>query len=55
MARPARVDPRRHPGCGWALSVGLIALPYYRVSNPLLARISWHAIDQALADHQCAS
>jgi len=41
-------------GRGWALSVGLIALPYYRVSNPGLARISRRAIDQALADHQCA-
>lgn len=28
---------------GWALSVGLIALPYYRSTNP--------AIDEALADH----
>lgn len=41
-------------GRGWALSVGLIALPYYRVSNPVLAHISRRAIDQALADHQCA-
>ncbi len=38
-------------GRGWALSVGLIALPYYRVSNPVLARIARHAIDEALADH----
>ena len=39
-------------GRGWALSVGLIALPYYRVNNPVLARIARCAIDEALADHQ---
>lgn len=39
-------------GRGWALSFGLIALPYYRVSNPVLARIARRAIDEALADHQ---
>lgn len=38
-------------GRGWALSVGLIALPYYQVSNPVLARIARRAIDEALADH----
>ncbi len=37
-------------GRGWALSVGLIALPYYRVSNPVFARISRRAINEALAD-----
>lgn len=39
-------------GRGWALSFGLIALPYYRVSNPVLAHIARRAIDEALADHQ---
>jgi len=38
-------------GRGWALSVGLIALPYYRSTNPVLAGIARHAIDEALADH----
>ncbi len=38
-------------GRGWALSVGLIALPYYRVSNPTPARIARRAVDEALADH----
>ena len=38
-------------GRGWALSVGLIALPYYRVTNPVLADIGRHAIDEVLADH----
>jgi aminoglycoside phosphotransferase (APT) family kinase protein len=35
---------------GWALSVGLIALPYYQSSNPVLAEIARRAIHQALAD-----
>jgi len=33
---------------GWALSVGLIALPYYRTTNPVLAGIARRAIDEAL-------
>jgi aminoglycoside phosphotransferase (APT) family kinase protein len=39
-------------GRGWALSVGLIALPYYRSTNPVLAGINRRAIDEVLADHQ---
>jgi aminoglycoside phosphotransferase (APT) family kinase protein len=39
-------------GRGWALSVGLIALPYYQRSNPVLAGISRHAIQEVLADHK---
>ena len=39
-------------GRGWALSVALIALPYYRTSNPVLAGISRSAIDEVLADHE---
>jgi aminoglycoside phosphotransferase (APT) family kinase protein len=38
-------------GRGWALSVGLIALPYYEVTNPVLAGIARRAIDEVLADH----
>lgn len=38
-------------GRGWALSFGLIALPYYRSTNPVLSRIARYAIDEALADH----
>jgi aminoglycoside phosphotransferase (APT) family kinase protein len=38
-------------GRGWALSVGLIALPYYRESNPALAEVARHAIDEVLNDH----
>jgi aminoglycoside phosphotransferase (APT) family kinase protein len=37
-------------GRGWALSVGLIALPYYETSNPVLAGIARRAIDAVLAD-----
>ncbi len=39
-------------GRGWALSVGLIALPYYRDSNPVLAEINRCAIAEVLADYQ---
>lgn len=39
-------------GRGWALSVGLIALPYYEKSNPVLAGIARHAITEAVADHR---
>jgi aminoglycoside phosphotransferase (APT) family kinase protein len=38
-------------GRGWALSFGLIALPYYQSTNPVLAGIARRAIDEALADH----
>ena len=38
-------------GRGWALSFGLIALPYYQTTNPVLAEIARHAINEALTDH----
>lgn len=38
-------------GQGWALSTGVIALPYYRETNPELARNSRRAIDETLLDH----
>ena len=37
-------------GRGWALSMGLIALPYYLDSNPALVRIARRGIAEALAD-----
>lgn len=37
-------------GRGWALSVALIALPYYRTTNPILASISRRSIDAVLAE-----
>lgn len=39
-------------GRGWALSFGLIALPYYRLSNPVLAGLARQAIDAVLAHPQ---
>jgi aminoglycoside phosphotransferase (APT) family kinase protein len=38
-------------GRGWALSVGLIALPHYVHTNPVLAGIARHSVDEVLADH----
>jgi aminoglycoside phosphotransferase (APT) family kinase protein len=37
-------------GCGWALSVALIALPYYQNSNPTLATMSRYTLNQIFAD-----
>lgn len=37
-------------GRGWALAVGLVALPYYETTNPFLADIARRAIGEALAD-----
>ena len=39
-------------GRGLALSVGLIALPYYQNSNPILAGIAQRAIDETLTDYK---
>ena len=38
-------------GRGWALSIGLVALPYYVGTNPVLAAISRYQIAEVLADH----
>ena len=38
-------------GRGWALSVGLIALPYYQSTNTVLAGIARRTISEVLADH----
>lgn len=37
-------------GRAWALSVGLVAFPYYLHTNRALAAVSWYQIGQALAD-----
>jgi aminoglycoside phosphotransferase (APT) family kinase protein len=42
-------------GRGWALSVGLIALPYYQNTNPVLSGIARRAIAEALADQKQAA
>lgn len=39
-------------GRGWALSIALIQLPYYRDTNPALAASARHVIREVLADHQ---
>ena len=39
-------------GRGWALSIGLIALPYYEHSNPTLAAVSRYAVCEVLADSE---
>lgn len=39
-------------GRGWALSVALIALPYYWDTNPVFVDLARHAIDEVLADHE---
>jgi aminoglycoside phosphotransferase (APT) family kinase protein len=41
-------------GRGWALSVGLIALPYYRDTNPVFAAIARRLVDEVLADERLA-
>lgn len=38
-------------GRGWALSVALIALPYYLHTNPTIVEASRHAIAEMLVDH----
>jgi aminoglycoside phosphotransferase (APT) family kinase protein len=38
-------------GRGWALSIALIQLPYYRSTNPVLAASARHTIAQVLAEH----
>lgn len=37
-------------GCGWALSVGLIILPYYEHTNPGLVAVGKRLIKEVLAD-----
>jgi aminoglycoside phosphotransferase (APT) family kinase protein len=37
---------------GWALSTGLIALPYYLHTNPVIVGMARHQIAEVLADHK---
>jgi aminoglycoside phosphotransferase (APT) family kinase protein len=39
-------------GRGWGLALGIGAVHFYRVTNPVLAAIGRHSIAEALADHQ---
>jgi aminoglycoside phosphotransferase (APT) family kinase protein len=36
----------------WALSTGLIALPYYLHTNPVIVGLARHQIEEVLADHK---
>ena len=38
-------------GRGWALSIGLIIIPYYRDSHPRFAALGVRMVDEVLADH----
>ena len=37
-------------GIGWALSIALIILPYYKNTNPVLVSVAHHMINEILAD-----
>jgi aminoglycoside phosphotransferase (APT) family kinase protein len=37
-------------GRGWALSVALMAIPYYRETNPVIVANSWRRIDELVAE-----
>ena len=37
-------------GRGWSFSVGLIALPSYQQTNPVLASVAWRTIEEVLAE-----
>lgn len=39
-------------GCGRALSIALVALPYYQTTNPQLAGSARHVISEILADQR---
>jgi aminoglycoside phosphotransferase (APT) family kinase protein len=41
-------------GRGWALSITLIQLPYYRHTNPVLAANARYVIEEVPADHERA-
>jgi aminoglycoside phosphotransferase (APT) family kinase protein len=49
-ALPHLDDAAWRRGRGWALSIALIQLPYYRDTNPPLAASSRHVIEEVLAD-----
>ena len=42
-------------GRGWALSVALIALPYYLNTNPVIVSSARHTIDEVLADREASA
>jgi aminoglycoside phosphotransferase (APT) family kinase protein len=40
-------------GRGWALSMAVIQLPYYRVTNPIISANARHTIREILAEYKC--
>lgn len=45
-------EPTWERGRGWALSNALIALPYYKDTNPVLANNARHVIQELVHDHR---
>ena len=45
-------DASRARSRGWALSTGLIALPYYLDTNPVIVAMARHQIEEVLADRK---
>ncbi|MFE2301987.1 aminoglycoside phosphotransferase family protein [Streptomyces sp. NPDC059445] len=45
-------DPGWARGRGWALSMALVQLPYYRDTNPVIAGNAAHVIREVLAEHR---
>lgn len=43
-------DATWHRGRGWALSIALVALPYYKETNPILANNARHVIHEILQE-----
>jgi aminoglycoside phosphotransferase (APT) family kinase protein len=43
-------DPMWARALGWVSSVGVIALPYYRQTDPVFADVARRAIAEVLAD-----
>ena len=39
-------------GRGWALHLGIVGYPYYRVTNPIFAAIAKRAVDEVLTDNK---
>lgn len=39
-------------GRGWALSMALIQLPYYRTTNPIISANARYVINEILAAHE---
>lgn len=45
-------DDTWHRGRGWALFLGIVGYPYYRITNPIFASIAKRALDQVTTNHE---